>query len=142
MTPTNSRQWAIVRVANNINQKHIHMVRVTNYAERENSAGEKFYSLILQGTGIEMVKSQETGRFYATSKQASVTSTFDEETCKSLIGEEITGSIKKLETDPYEFTIPDTGEVVVLNHRWQYLPEGDTMEEIVFEGKPVGAEAL
>jgi hypothetical protein len=68
------------------------MVRVTNYAERENSAGEKFYSLILQGKGIEMVKSKETGRFYATSKQASVTSTFDEETCKSLIGEEITGS--------------------------------------------------
>jgi hypothetical protein len=30
----------------------------------------------------------------------------------------------------------------MLEHRWEYQKEGDTMEEIVFEGKPVGAEAL
>ena len=117
------------------------MVRIIDYKERTNSEGEVFFALILQG-GLELVKSQETGRYYATAKGASITSTFTEEVCKSLIGEEIPGSIKKVECEPYEYTIQETGEVIELSHRWEYFKEGDTMEEVVFEGKPEAVGAL
>ena len=43
--------------------------------------GTEVYLLEAQG-GIEMVKSKETGLYYATSKKATVSTTFDEETCK------------------------------------------------------------
>ena len=117
------------------------MVKIIDYRERTNSDGEEFFALILQG-GLEMVKSKETGNFYATAKSASVTSTFTEEVCKSLIGEELPGSIKKVECEPYEYTIKETGEIVTLTHHWEYRKEGDTMEEIVFQEEPVGAELL
>ena len=117
------------------------MVKIIEYRERTNSDGEQFFALILQG-GLEMVKSKETGRYYATAKSASIASTFNEEACKGLIGEEIPGSIKKTDCDPYEFTIKDTGEVITLSHRWEFRKEGDTMEEIVFQEEPVGAELL
>ena len=117
------------------------MVRIIDYKERTNSEGETFFALILQG-GLELVKSQETGRYYATGKSASITSTFTEEVCQSLIGQEIPGSIKKVECEPYNFTIENPGEVVELSHRWEYFKEGDTMEEVVFEGKPEAVGAL
>lgn len=114
------------------------MVRIVNYVQRTNAEGENFYALMLQG-GIEMIQSKETGNYYATAKSASVTSTFDEQTCKGLIGTQMPGSIKKIECEPYEYTIQETGEVINLNHHWSYVPEGETIEENVFEGKVIEA---
>jgi len=89
-----------------------------------------------------MVKSKETGNYYATAKTASITSTFNEEECKSLIGQQITGSIRKIECEPYNYTIKETGEIVMLQHRYEYRQEGDTMEEIVHQGKVELAEVI
>ncbi|WP_034886091.1 hypothetical protein [Gillisia sp. JM1] len=100
------------------------MVRIINYKEREAQEGEIFYVLILQG-GIEMIKSQNTQRFYATAKRASIPSTFDEATCKGLIGTEMPGLITKVDTDPYEYTIQETGEIIELSHRYEYSPEDE-----------------
>ena len=75
------------------------MVRIVDYKKRTNSKGEEFFALILQG-GLELVKSQETGRYYATVMGASITSTFTEEVCQSLIGEDTPGLIQKIECDP------------------------------------------
>ena len=108
------------------------MVTVIDYAQRTNSDGENFFALILQGD-LEMVKSKETGNYYATAKRASVTSTFTEEACEKLIGLEIPGSIQRVPSEPYEFTIPDTGEVIQLEHRWVYLLEGETIDAVVQE---------
>ncbi len=94
------------------------MVKIIDYRVRTNSAGEEFCALLLQG-GLEMVKSKETGNYYATAKSASITSTFTEEQCKGLIGQEIPGSIVKVQCDPYEYTIKDTNEVISLTHRWE-----------------------
>ena len=106
------------------------MVTVVDFKERVNRNGEPFYALILQG-GIELVKSQETGNFYATAKRASISSTFDELTCKGLIGQQITGSIQRVKVDPYEFTVKETGEIITLAHRWVYLKEGESVEQRV-----------
>ena len=76
------------------------MLRIVDYKERHNADGELFYALIIQG-GIELVKSRETGMYYATAKKTSVPSTFDEETCKSLVGQEVEGTIQKVPCEPY-----------------------------------------
>jgi len=98
------------------------MVRIINYVERTSEEGKKFFVLEVQG-GIEMVRSQQTGSFYATARRASITSTFDEVTCKALIGMEMPGSINKVVSEPYEYTIRDTGEIITLNHKFMYEPE-------------------
>lgn len=113
------------------------MVTIIDFKERQSGDGEKFYVLILQG-GIEMVKSKETGRFYATAKRASVSSTFDERTCESLIGSTFPGSIKREECDEYEYTIPDTGEIINLQHRWVYVDDvEETVEKVLVDAAAV-----
>jgi len=118
------------------------MVTIVDYRERQNSAGESFYALIVE-SGLEAVKSQETGKTYFTKKKASVPSTFTEEECQSLIGEQMDGSVKKVSCDPYEITDESTGEVIKLSHRWEYFMEGDAPEEVVRDEKvqqPVNAK--
>jgi hypothetical protein len=98
------------------------MVRVIGYHENESSEGEKFYSLSIQG-GVEMVQSKNTGKFYATARKTRIITTFDELTCQSLIGSEMPGSIQKVECEPYNYTVEDTGEVIELTHTYEYRPD-------------------
>lgn len=106
------------------------MVRVIDYLERVNDEGESFYVLVLQG-GIQMVKSKQTNKFYVTAKRATISSTFDEGTCKALIGSELPGKIEKVQTEPYEFTIKETGEVLQLDYRYEYQEEtGEVSSEV------------
>ena len=70
-----------------------------------------------------MFRSAETGNFYATVKQCSIPSTLDKEGCKAVLGEKLPGKIQKIECDPYEYTIQDTGEVIELSHKWQYVQD-------------------
>jgi len=98
------------------------MVRIINYKERQREDGTEFYVLELQG-GIEMVKSKETGNFYATAKRAFIPSTFNEQTCTGLIGTEMPGSIIKEDCEPFTYVITETGEEITLSHRWVYVTE-------------------
>lgn len=98
------------------------MVRIVNYQKRLKEDGKEFFILELQ-SGIELVLSQKTGQYYATAKKANISSTFDEETCKALIGTEMSGNITKTDSAPYEYTIKDTGEIIILTHRYVYSPE-------------------
>jgi hypothetical protein len=112
------------------------MVIVKDYAIRQSKKdGREFIALILQG-GLSFVQSKNTGNFYATVKQCSIPSTFDENTAKGFIGEKMPGSVQRMSCDTYEWTNKDTGEVIELSHRWVYLPEGATLEEAIFEGDP------
>jgi hypothetical protein len=97
------------------------MVRIINYKRRQ-TENKEFFVLEITG-GIEMVQSMQTGQFYATAKKAYLSSTFDEETCKALVGTEIAGNIEKQECEPYEYTVKDTGEMMMLSHRYVYVPE-------------------
>ncbi len=98
------------------------MVRIISYKQRRKEDGETFLVLELQG-GIEMVQSKQTGNFYATAKRAFIPSTFDENTCKALVGTEMQGSIIKEECEPFEYVVQETGEEIILSHRWVYTPE-------------------
>ena len=76
---------------------------------------------------LEAVKSKETKRTYFTAKTATVACTFDEETCVNLIGTEMPGKIMKVEVKPYEYAIPDTGEVIRLTHRNEYVSDEEAV---------------
>ncbi|MFN8296361.1 MAG: hypothetical protein U0T69_09215 [Chitinophagales bacterium] len=97
------------------------MVKVIDYQLRKAEDGREFCTLTVQG-GIEMVQSQETGSFYATAKKANITCTFNEETCKMIIGQELQGSIHKVECEPYDYVVPSTAEVIQLTHKYVYSP--------------------
>lgn len=112
------------------------MVTIVDYAVRQaKDDGREFIVLVLQG-GLSLVQSKSTGNFYATVKQTSIPSTFDEATAKGFIGEKLPGSVQRMSCETYEWTNKDTGEVLELSHRWVYVPEGATLEEAVFEGEP------
>jgi hypothetical protein len=111
------------------------MVTVKEYAIRKTKDDREFIALILQG-GLHMAQSKQTGNFYATVKRCSIPSTFDEVTAKGMIGETIPGSVQKKSCEPYDFVNKETGEVIQLDYRWAYVPEGASIEEAVFEGEP------
>ena len=98
------------------------MVTVTDYKVKEAKDGRSFTLLELQG-GLEMVQSQQNGRFYATVRKCTVSTTFDERIAKTLVGTQMPGKIVRVECEPYEYTVESTGEVISLAHRWGYWPE-------------------
>lgn len=98
------------------------MVRIVNYQKRQTEEGKPFFVLEIQ-SGIEMVLSTKTGQYYATAKRANISSTFDEETCKALLGTDMPGTIAKMDSEPYEYTIKESGEIIMLTHRYVYQPE-------------------
>jgi len=108
------------------------MVIVKEVKVAKNSQGEEFYGLIMQ-SGAMAVKSKKTGRVYLTAKTAFVSTTFDKQTASSLVGMEFEGTIRKVDCDPYEYTIEETGEIIELSHRWEYVDPALEMEEQVVE---------
>lgn len=113
------------------------MVTIIGYTKRQNAEGKEFFTLNLMG-GIELIKSSKTGSFYATAFKSSITSTFNEDVCKSLIGTKLPGIVTKVESEPYEYKIPSTGETVMLTHKYRFdaSPNTATMEEVVFTPEP------
>lgn len=106
------------------------MVTIIDFQKRKNSKDEEFNVLILQGD-LETVISQETGKPYFTARKTSVPCTFDESIAKTLIGKELTGGIRKLECEEYEFNIPGTKKKLKLNYSYVYSQEPSGMAEVV-----------
>jgi hypothetical protein len=100
------------------------MVTIVDYKSIEKEDGESFLVLVLQG-GVEPVKSQATGKIYFTARTANVPATFDEITCKSLVGSQFEGIIRKVKSEPYQYTIKETGEIVKLDYRYEYVIDTD-----------------
>jgi hypothetical protein len=117
------------------------MVTVVNYAVRQSSEGNSFLALMLQGD-LEMVQSKETGRFYATARRCSISSTFDEATASLMIGKQIPGTIVKEDCDPYEYVIQETGETVTLQFRYVYSPVEQSVTEVKVKKQEVSLPAF
>jgi hypothetical protein len=109
------------------------MVTISSYEKRQGTDAKEFFLLMLQGD-IEVVFSQTTGMPYATVRKASLPTTFDELTCKNLVGRQLPGNIVKMLVDDYEYVIPGTKEKIVLGYTYVYAPEeSKSMEATVFE---------
>ena len=113
------------------------MVKIVDFRTYQKEDGTEFCTLKVQG-GIEAVKSKETGKMYLTAKVANMSCTFDEEICKSLIGTDLPGVIKKVEVEPFSYTVPVTGEIITLTHRYEYLSE----EECIVQNNVVEKELV
>jgi hypothetical protein len=98
------------------------MVIIKQALERVNKEGKTFISLELTGD-VELVQSQTTGRFYATSRRCFISSTFDLPTAEKFVGTSLPGKIARVECDSYEYTVPETGEIITLGFRYEYQPE-------------------
>lgn len=110
------------------------MVTITGYSERLNEDNEPFNALHLQGE-VEMVRSQESGQYYATARETTIPSTFSDSKCEELIGKKLPGSIDRVPCEKYEYEIPESGEKIILDFTWEYNPAPVSMEEEVFENQ-------
>ena len=48
-----------------------------------------------------------------------------------MVGQELEGSVERVQCEPYEFVVEETGDILELDHRWVYLKPGDTVEQAV-----------
>lgn len=103
------------------------MVRIAQVHVRETHKGP-FISLELHGD-VELIQSQSTGKFYATAKRCFISSTFDLATATALIGQQIPGTIVRMQCNPYDFTNKETGEVMKLAHTYAYVPHEGAMPQ-------------
>lgn len=108
------------------------MVSITDYSMRENENGEKFCVLHVSGQ-LEAVKSKETNKVYFTVRRTTVPATFPESVAKSMIGQQLPGSIKKVFCDPYTFTT-ESGEEVEIDFTYEFSQESDNVLEDVVLG--------
>ena len=108
------------------------MVTVENFHVRTSKEGKSFISLELTGD-LEMVQSSKNGRFYATMKRCFVSSTFTEAIAQRMLGKQMPGRIVKQEAEPYDYTLPETGEVIQLSHRYGYLPDESNSVKVEVE---------
>ncbi len=97
------------------------MITIIAYSLRQTKEGKPFVSLELEGDLI-LLQSKATGRYYASTRKATISSTFTEQQAKALIGRELPGRIERVSCEPYEYTIQETGEVIQLAHRYEYTP--------------------
>ena len=110
------------------------MVTVKDYHVRQGDNGKEYLSLELEGD-VAFVQSQNTGRFYACAKKSYMYAAMDEATAKALVGTKMPGSIDRVPCDPYDYTVPDTGEVIRLSYTYQYVPDGVEKAELVGTSK-------
>jgi len=99
------------------------MVTVTGFKEIAKNDGGTFISLELS-SGLELVQSQTTGNFYATTRKVRLPSTFDANVAQMMIGQQIEGTIERVTVPQYQFLNKRTGEVMYLQHSYAYRPKG------------------
>ena len=109
------------------------MVQVKNYNLRQKEGEEKSFITLTLESGIEMVQSQNTGRFYATTRTCNISTTFDEATAQRMIGQQIPGAIVRVPCEEYEYIIPESGEIITLGYSWDYVPDESTIKERILE---------
>ena len=99
------------------------MFTVTGFVERVKQNVNSFIALEITG-GVELIQSNNTGRFYATVRKCTIPSTFNEAIAKSVVGSQIPGNVVRVLVEPYDFINPRTGELMQLQHSYAYQPEG------------------
>lgn len=112
------------------------MVTIQKFLKRKSKSGKEFFVLVLSG-GIEPVKSSD-GNLYFTSRTCTVPASFDEQTCKDLIGCKFPGTIEKVPCEPYNYTIPNTDKVIELTYKWDYVDNPqEMMKEQLLESEVI-----
>ena len=98
------------------------MVTVKAALLRGEGKEKSFVALELTGD-LELIQSQNTGRFYATTRRCFIPSTFDIKTAEQFVGKQMPGKIVRVDSDPYDYVIHETGETIRMAHTYEYHPE-------------------
>ncbi len=106
------------------------MVTVNSYKVAQNKEGKDFIALELQGE-VEAVHSVQTGKVYLTARTVWVPTTFNLAFASMLVGKQMPGTVKKQACQPYEYTIPETGETISLAYQFVYDPEEASVKQEV-----------
>lgn len=112
------------------------MVIVSDWKRIEAKEGSKPFNVLVLQSALELVKSKN-GNWYATTFNCQVPSTFDEKTCRKMIGTKIPGNVVKVQVTPYPFVIKETGEKIMLDFSYQY--QEASAEEAVFNREIITA---
>jgi len=86
-------------------------VEIVSIEERTNAKGEIFRAAIIVGPVY-------INGVYKEKFQWSIPSSLPVEILKNMIGTKLDGKIKRIESDPYWWTNPDTGEEMLLHHKY------------------------
>lgn len=105
------------------------MVRVTDYQIRKNASGEAFCVLVVTGN-LEAVKSKKTNKLYFTVLKATVPASFSEAIAKTMIGQQISGTVRKVPCEPYVY-ITDSEEAIELDFQYEFCQDSDNVVETV-----------
>jgi hypothetical protein len=116
------------------------MVTVKKAHQRQSKEGNVFIALELTGD-LELVQSQQTGRFYATVRRCFISSTLSVEQATQFIGQKMQGSIVRVSSDPYDYTVPETGEVITLCHTYSYQPD-ELTEVRIAKSEPIEGDFI
>ena len=100
-------------------------VIIVDVKSRKSHDGSQFMALIVQNE-LELVTSK-SGNIYVAAHRASIPCTLDFNTAKMMVGKELPGTLEKVACESYEHISGD-GELVHLDHRWQYVPEANRTE--------------
>lgn len=114
------------------------MVTIISFKKSTSKDDKEFISLKVQG-GVEAVQSNQTGKMYFTVRTCLVPTTFDEATAQSLIGTQLPGTARRVASEPYQYTVKATGEVITLAHRFVYSLKQEPEEQEEYQyPNPVG----
>ena len=102
------------------------MVTIVDYKTYQREDGTEFHILMVQG-GVEAIKSKQTDKVYLTARMARVACTFNKNMCKAAIGTTLEGRIERVETEPYQYNNPETGEIMTLGHRYEFISEEESI---------------
>ncbi|GHV17340.1 hypothetical protein FACS1894179_08990 [Bacteroidia bacterium] len=105
------------------------MVTITNYKEVQTADGRQFVSIELQSEP-KLVQSSTTGNFYLTVNKTRVTTALSVDVCKTLVGQQLPGTVEKIQVEPYESINKETGEVKVLHHVFVYTPDEQSVQKV------------
>jgi hypothetical protein len=106
------------------------MVTIVDVAKAITKDGSPLISLVVIGA-IEPVVSQTTGRVYMSAKKTRVPCTFNFEVAKSMVGQTLPGTVKRIECNPYTVTFPGSNKKVTLKHTFVYDPTPLSVESVV-----------
>lgn len=97
------------------------MVTIVEVAERTAANGNVFCSVMVAGDASVHMNAE--GKASLVALKASIPSNLPKDVLEGMIGNKLPGKVERVETEPYQWVNPNTGEEITLSHTYKYSPE-------------------
>ena len=99
------------------------MVTIVEVAERTAANGNTFCSVMVAGDAS--VYTNAEGKASLVALKASIPSNLPKDVLEGMIGSKLPGKVERVDTEPYQWTNPNTGEELTLSHTYRYVPDAE-----------------